>query len=93
MAKRRYASQDMERSGRLGNRVYDSASERGDGMVRENTSNHANLPKDVIMREYPMEDDGASFPMLDDTIRASDERMRENRAMMRKNRGRGDLKW
>lgn len=44
---------------------------RDGGMISEDRTAMANLPQNVIMREYPKYD-GARFPHLDDTIKGID---------------------
>ena len=75
-----------ERTRSLGGQKYDPQSHADSEMVSENMHDHANLPKEVIMRDYPMSE-YADFPYLDDTIRAIDERGRENKKIMNKGMG------
>ena len=75
----------------LGGQEYDSQARREGEMVHENMSKHANLPTEVIMREYPMSE-YADFPHLDDTIRGIDGRMKQDKGGMRKGMGK-DIKY
>ena len=75
----------------LGGQRYDPQADRDSGMVSERQSLHANLPTEVIMREYPMAE-YADFPYLDDTIKGADNRMKEDKRGMNKGMGR-DIKY
>lgn len=82
MAKRKHSSM---RTRSLGDQEYD-AYRTGGGMVSENRSKHANLPTEVIMKEYPMVAH-AEYPFLNDTIEGIDNRMRKDKAGMNKGKG------
>lgn len=75
----------------LGGEEYDRHSKSDMEMLKEYYPGHANLPQEVIMREYPMAE-YADFPYLDDTIRGIDNRQREDKGGMRKGMGR-DIKY
>lgn len=53
-------------------------------MIREDRNAVANLPQDVIMKEYPRADYGDGF-RLNDTIRGVDAQMAEDKSGERKN--------
>jgi hypothetical protein len=80
-----------ERNRSLGGQNYDPQSGRDAGMVSENMHDHANLPTQVIMREYPMAE-YADFPYLDDRINGIDRRMKQDKAGMKKGMG-DDIKY
>lgn len=61
------------------------------GMIRENMSKHANLPTEVMIRDYPSQT-FADFPHLNDTMEGIDARARADKAGMKKNMG-TNIKW
>ena len=80
-----------ERERKLGGDMYDVHQRSDYEMVGYDRHDHANLPTNVIMKEYPMSE-YADFPYLDDTARGIDNRSKENKAGMRKGLGR-DIKY
>lgn len=77
MARKKYYSNE---------RIEDS------GMIREDRSAVANLPQNVMMKEWPKVD-YTGFEGLDDTIRGVDQQMRDDARGGKKKRGRNPEKW
>lgn len=64
-------------------RYYDSGKSMGDGMIKEDRSAIANLPQQVIMKQYPESPYGNDYG-LNDNIRGIDVQMSEDKVKPKK---------